>query len=208
MGRDEDGAGAAAVAVRRRAALENGKTGKRWTAAKEAVFFEELAATCNISHAAGQAGMAVRSAYHRKHRNPAFAARWVEALEAGYTELETLLLRHAINGSERTETVMDADGAIRQVKRVHSHNHALASRLLGRHAAAMERYRAMMAMRGGEDDERMMLKVRAELARVGKRLREAAERAAGGDAGEGGGAGGGFGAGGRELVIEAQTADD
>lgn len=155
----------------RQAALRNARTKNRWTAVKEAIFFEELAATCNITHAAAKAGMHVRSAYHRKYGDPRFAARWAEALEAGYTELETMLLRHALEGAERVETVTGADGELKQVRRVRSFPHALAARLLGRHGEAMERYRAMEAMRLAEDPG-LAGKIRAELAKVRARLQE------------------------------------
>jgi hypothetical protein len=55
------------------------------------------------------------------------------------------------------------------VKRVHSYPHALAARLVGRHGEAMERYRAMAALRDGADPQ-MVVKIRAELARVRTRL--------------------------------------
>jgi hypothetical protein len=168
MSMNDDPAGAAAVPCRQ-TAQANSKVKNRWTAASETVFFEELSATCNVRHAAAAAGMHVRSAYTRRHQVPAFAARWMEALAVGYTELETMLLRHAIQGVERTETVTGPDGEVKQVKTVHSYPHALAARLLGRHADAMERYRAMQAMRRGSDPERVR-EIRAELALVRSRL--------------------------------------
>ncbi|HEX7871872.1 MAG TPA: hypothetical protein VF475_03110 [Sphingobium sp.] len=141
----------------------------RWSAAKEDRFFEALAMTANVTHAATQAGMTSQSAHFRRHKCPAFAARWLSALAEGYSRLEMRMLDHALNGYERTETVTGPDGAVKQVKTVHSFPHVVAMQLLHSHREAAERYRTMEAMRGNGDPE-LVNKIRAELARVRARL--------------------------------------
>lgn len=142
---------------------------RRWSSARETLFFEELTATCNVSHAATRAGMTARAAYYRRKCSPAFAARWVEALEAGYAALEMALLHQTINGSERVETVSAEDGTVRQVKTVRSFPHAVAIRLLQTHREAVERFRALDGARDGGDPQ-LTARIRAELAQVRARL--------------------------------------
>ncbi|MFT3967714.1 MAG: hypothetical protein QM690_17715 [Sphingobium sp.] len=154
---------------KRRRALRNACMSRRWSAAREAVFFTELAETANVTHAAERAGMSSRAAHVRRQRDAGFAARWMAALEAGYFRLEMLMLHHALEGSERTETVRDGDGRVKQVKTVRSHPHGVAMRLLQAHRETVERFRAMEAMRDASDPQ-LVEKVRAELARVRARL--------------------------------------
>lgn len=157
------------TAAERRAALRSAGVVRRWSSAKEELFFEELTATSNVSQAAARAGMSAGAAYYRRGVNPAFAARWVEALEAGYAALEMALLHQTINGSERIETVTGEDGAVRQVKTVHSFPHAVAIRLLQTHREAVQRFRALEGARDG-DDPQLAATIKAELARVRARL--------------------------------------
>jgi hypothetical protein len=138
---------------------------RRWTKAKEAIFFEALAATANVAHSARAAG-----AYLRKKRDPAFAAAWREALEVGFAELELQLLRHSLNGCERTETVVDgASGEVKQIKTVHSFPHVLAFRLFVLHQAEVARYRQFEAAAQGGDGTAAE-RVRAEMAKIRARL--------------------------------------
>lgn len=151
----------------------------RWSKAGTEKFLTVLAATTNVSEAAREAGMTASSAYERKRRDKAFAAAWAEALEIGFAELEMLLLRQALKGSERTETVTDSDsGKVKQVKTVHAYPVAVAMRLLIAHREEVERYRSARGVDpavAGEAAER----VRAELKRIRERLglaRQAAEK--------------------------------
>ena len=66
--------------------------GKRWSDRAEAEFLATLAATANITAAAAAAGFSTVAVYQRRLREPAFAARWAEALEVGYTRLECLAI--------------------------------------------------------------------------------------------------------------------
>ena len=66
--------------------------GKRWSLAAEERFLTHLAASANISAAAEEAGFSTTAIYKRRLSDPHFAARWVQALEVGYTRLECLAL--------------------------------------------------------------------------------------------------------------------
>lgn len=149
----------------------------RWSKARTDRFLEVLAATTNVSEAARAAGMTASSAYERKRRDARFAAAWAEALEIGFAELEMLLLRHALQGSERTETVTDSDsGKVKQIKTVHSYPVAVAMRLLIAHREEVERYRSARGVdpvAASDAAER----VRAELKRIRERLGLAKEAA-------------------------------
>lgn len=156
-GTERDGAAAGASRV---------LCGRRWNKAKEAIFFEALAATCNVAHSAEMAGMGKCGAYQRKQRDPAFAAAWRQALGIGFAELEMQLLRQSLNGSIRTETVIDsATGAAKQVKTVHSFPHNVGIRLLLVHREEVERYRRFEAAAGHGKSE-IAERVRTELAKV------------------------------------------
>ena len=66
--------------------------GKRWSDRAEAEFLATLAASANITAAAEAAGFSTTAIYKRRLREPAFAARWAEAMELGYTRLECLAI--------------------------------------------------------------------------------------------------------------------
>ncbi len=167
---DERGERAAAVEAARKDALRRAKTGRRWTREAEDIFFMELALTANVKHSVDAAGMTDRAAYSRRKTHPAFAARWLEALDEGYAALELLMLRHSLKGAERTETFSGADGKVRHKKSVHSFPHGVAMRLIQSHRETVERYRAMAAAREDDDPAATAL-IREELDRVRARLR-------------------------------------
>jgi hypothetical protein len=93
-----------------------------WTRAQERMFLETLAETCNASEAARVAGKCRAGAYRRRGIDPAFAKAWDEALDMGYAEIELMLMRAALFGTEAEEVTTDADGAVkaRKVKRAPS----------------------------------------------------------------------------------------
>jgi hypothetical protein len=70
--------------------------GKRWTEAAEALFLDALAASCNVTWSAGQCGFSKEALYTRRRRDPAFAAKWQEALVQGWFRLEAGLVAAAI----------------------------------------------------------------------------------------------------------------
>ena len=80
----------------------------RWSKAMRAAFLDHLAATCNVTQSAAAAGVCKNSVYHIRRRDPAFAAKWEEALALGYQMIETRLLGHVLSGLGRTDCLRDA----------------------------------------------------------------------------------------------------
>ncbi|MCI4589869.1 hypothetical protein MOK15_07165 [Sphingobium sp. BYY-5] len=90
-----------------------------WSKTQVAEFMAVLAETCNVSEAARAVGKCRARAYDRRRSDPAFASAWNAALDQGYVEIEMMLMRAALYGSESEETVLDSEGAVktRKVKR-------------------------------------------------------------------------------------------
>ncbi|MEA3389472.1 MAG: hypothetical protein U9R64_09415 [Pseudomonadota bacterium] len=90
-----------------------------WSKADEALFLQMLAETCNASEAARAAGKCRAGAYRKRAADPAFARAWDEALDMGYAEIELMLMRAALFGSESEEVTSDGEGAgkARKVRR-------------------------------------------------------------------------------------------
>jgi hypothetical protein len=65
---------------------------------KRRIFLDHLAACCNVTAAAGAAGVGVSTVYDARRRDPEFARQWDEAIEAGYATLEALLIERAAKG--------------------------------------------------------------------------------------------------------------
>lgn len=144
----------------------------RWARGQARRFLEHLAESSNVAEAARVAGLTTSQVYYRKRRDPAFAADWAQALETGFSELELLLLRHSLHGSERLEVVTDgATGTVKQVKKVRSHPLALALRLHLLHREEVLRNRATDAAASRtESEEEVIARVRAAMAEVRARL--------------------------------------
>lgn len=144
-----------------------------WTQELRKTFMETLAATCNVSEAARAAGMNLSSAYYQKRRDPGFAREWAQALSVGYSELEALLLREALFGSEQEEVTLDADGMVKSRKVKRGHPHMVGMRLLTAHARqAMEARAANETER--PDGEDAVTRLRAALDAVRRRSDAAA----------------------------------
>lgn len=120
-----------------------------WSKADEATFLAVLAETCNASEAARQIGKGRTSAYRRKKADPGFARAWEEAIEMGYGEIELMLMRAVLFGSETEEIVMDGEGAVKTRKVKRQGNPAVALRLLTFYRDRMERRRAERAAQEG-----------------------------------------------------------
>lgn len=145
--------------------------GKRWNKAREAIFFEELARTCNVGWSARKAGMSPQSAYRRRDSVPGFAADWLRALDIGFAELEMQLLRHALHGCERVEVTTDGtSGKVTQTRTIHFYPHHVALRMMQAHRGTVERFRT--AERAQLDDAEMLARIEAEMDRVHDRLAE------------------------------------
>lgn len=133
-----------------------------WTASKRRRFMTALAETCNVTEAARMARKSVSSAYSRKRADPGFAREWQQALTVGYDELETLLLREALFGSEQEEVTLDADGAVKGRKLRRGRDSGVAFRLMQAHREEVLRIRAEQ-VRDGQGGADALERLRAEL---------------------------------------------
>lgn len=158
--------GAAGSGAQMRAVRRDG-----WTVERRKVFMETLAATCNVSEAARVAGKNLSSAYYQKRRDPGFAREWAQALGVGYAELEALLLRQALFGTEEEEVVLDGEGMVKSRKVKRGHPNAVGVRLLVQHRReAGERLAADAVER--PDGEDAVERLREALERVRERRGE------------------------------------
>lgn len=96
--------------------------GRFWSDEAEAVFLDCLAATCNVTLAAREAGFSGTTVWRRRRRDAGFAERWRQALEQGYVRLETAIIRRAADrfdgggeedGSEPTVSTAEAINLLR-----------------------------------------------------------------------------------------------
>jgi hypothetical protein len=87
------------------------------TKKKEAEFLSALADTCNVTHAAKQAGVSPSGVYKRRKENAAFRAGWLEAISVAYQRLELVLLDRAFNGTEKVVTRRDGSEERMSVQR-------------------------------------------------------------------------------------------
>ena len=71
------------------------RTRSLWTQEAEDVFLDVLAATCNVSAAAAEAGFSRVAVYRRRRLWPAFAEAWAAAVRQGYVEIEAMLVERA-----------------------------------------------------------------------------------------------------------------
>ncbi len=93
---------------------------KQWDVATEDRFLQALGARCNVKAACAEVGMTPASAYGHRQRWSGFRQRWDEALQLGFTLLETELVRAGWNLPGAPESLprgpilgMNADHAIR-----------------------------------------------------------------------------------------------
>ena len=88
-----------------------------WTAAKEAIFFRELATVCNVSSALRACGMSRRSSdvYDRRRNDASFRARWEAAVDEGYALLDLEMLERARFGSNRPAPRTEVEKRLREV---------------------------------------------------------------------------------------------
>ena len=85
-------------------------SGHRWSDEAESLFFDALAASCNVKHAAAASGFTPPTVYAQRRKRPEFAARWDEALGQGYVRLEMALVEAAVDTFEGVP--FDADRPI------------------------------------------------------------------------------------------------
>lgn len=103
----------------RKAAAGRGapKSSIKWTKAKEAVFFRELAMVCNVSAALRKAKLSGCSslAYERRKRDVRFRAAWEEAIDQSYAMLELEMLERVRFGDDRPPPVTEAEKRLRSI---------------------------------------------------------------------------------------------
>lgn len=122
-----------------------------WNRDRKERFLAALRETCNVYESVARVGMAASGLYALRRRDPQFAEAWAQALEESYAELEMLLLRQALHGTERIERSDDGKGGER-VKTVKSHPHGMAIRLLLAHRQSVDAFRAEQGIdRPGSD---------------------------------------------------------
>ena len=78
------------------------KARRRWSKAKEARFLASLAASCNVTLAAREAGVASSTVYAHRAQDASFRAGWDAALAEGYAKLELEMLKRALHGVRKT----------------------------------------------------------------------------------------------------------
>lgn len=79
----------------------------RLSAARQSVFLDHLAATCNVTASALAAEVPRTTLYRLQRCNTDFALAWQEALTTGYMVLETLLVGRAIASLQIEKGVTD-----------------------------------------------------------------------------------------------------
>jgi hypothetical protein len=67
----------------------------RWSKAKEAIFFEELAATANATLAAKAAGVSANAVFARRLKHPLFRAKWEAVLKTARASIQMHLVEEA-----------------------------------------------------------------------------------------------------------------
>lgn len=125
-----------------------------WTRAEERLFLETLADTCNASEAARVVGRCRAGAYRRRAADPAFDRAWDEAVASGYGEIELMLMRASLFGTEAEEVTTDADGAVKARKVKRAPNLTVALRLFLAYRDKVARIREKRGGQGARPDSR------------------------------------------------------
>ncbi len=76
------------------------------TAKQRETFLERLAAGYSVSHASTAARINRQTAYAHRDRDPAFAAAWEAALDAGTQALEDEAVRRATSGDKPSDVLL------------------------------------------------------------------------------------------------------
>lgn len=93
-------------------APKNTKLSQRW----REPFFAKLAETSNVAAACEYAGISRAAVYDQRRRDSLFHDRWLEALAAGYDNLEMELLHHLRTGETGEGPKFNPIAAIRLLK--------------------------------------------------------------------------------------------
>jgi hypothetical protein len=146
------------------------KRRNRWNEKRRQTFLMVLTETANVRQSAARAKMSLSAAYLLKERDPAFARAWREALEVGFSELEMLLLRDSIEGTERVEWMeIGPERELKYVKTIKSRPLAVGIRLFNAHREEVLAFRRERdAARDGGSD--VGARVRAHMDEVRDRM--------------------------------------
>jgi hypothetical protein len=109
--------GSSAATVAKGKATAARKRAAGWTAAKEEIFFRELATVCNVSAALRACGMArhSRSVYDRRRTVTAFRGKWEQAVDEGYAMLDLEMLERGRFGDTRPPPENEVEKRLREV---------------------------------------------------------------------------------------------
>lgn len=141
----------------------------RWPKDKEAIFFRELAIVCNVTAALRAAGLLRRSRdIYEQRSDPAFRARWEEALAESRVLMALELHERARFGDQRPEPANEIEAKLRAVPT------ALAMQLLklyeGRAAKAAAGAAAPVARRDPERRRALRRELLERLAEFNRRM--------------------------------------
>lgn len=145
-----------------------------WTLAEIRTFMEALALTCNASEAARMTGKSRAGAYKRRLGDPQFAAAWERSIDIGYAEIEAMMMREALFGTEVEEITLDGDGVVKSRKVKRGRDQKVALTLLKQHMDRVAQGRAAQ-MRDGPDAEGALAKMRRALEDIRRRRAAAGE---------------------------------
>jgi hypothetical protein len=67
----------------------------RWSKVKEAIFFDEMAATANAKRAANAAGVSYNAVHARRLKHPLFRAKWEAVVRIARASIDLHLVEEA-----------------------------------------------------------------------------------------------------------------
>ncbi len=106
-------------------APRRGVTPIDWTSERKEAFFDHLAIAASVTKSAAAIGVTPGAVHQLRHRDPAFAAAWEDAVEAGYASIEMRLIGHVLGGLSRGDAIepvghgaeaIDVELALRMLK--------------------------------------------------------------------------------------------
>ena len=89
------------VKTARRVVAKGGKLGAGISEAKQKLFFETLADSCNVTKSVKAADLSSGTVYRHRQRDATFRRRWGEAVATGYAQLEMAMLERALVGRSK-----------------------------------------------------------------------------------------------------------
>lgn len=165
-----------------------------WSDETEDLFFDHLAASCNVTAAAEAVGFCTPTVYRLRRTKPGFAERWKVALEQGYAKLEMALLQAAndtLEGKPLDESLPTPKMTVEQAMNVlRAHRNEVSGNGRGPGVRARRRsldevrgsiMKKVEAIRNGEREER---REKAGAARARKRVSDDLAPAAEGETGD------------------------